>query len=135
MSTPKKSTLNHAMTGTYRRDRHRQRTPDSGGIGAAPGHLDDALAATWRELVSALPVGIGGKNDRISFELLTRLAARMRDGHLTAAEVSRLHELHDRFGPTPAGRERLDAVPPAPEPKRPKTGLASFRNPHGDFDT
>lgn len=125
MPNPKKPASYHLVAGSYRRDRHRQRPADAGGIGDAPAHLAEQLQALWRELAAELPHGIGAPADRVAFELLCHLVDRSRRGELKASGVAQLVRLLDCFGMTPAARSRLDPEPPPP-PTRPTTGLASF---------
>ena len=127
MAQAKKTVAAHLIAATYRPSRHKRRPPDADAIGTAPGHLAKGMQAVWRELTGALPYGIGGRADRIAFELLVGLVWRMRAPEgLTAAETAQAVRLLDSFGLTPRGRQQLDPEPP-PAPEGPKTGLAAFR--------
>jgi len=109
--TAKKTAAAHARTGTERPDRQKRLGADTRGIGAAPEHLPTDVAAVWQELADALPPGICGPNDRIGFELLARVIAKMRTGQLTAAELAQVRMLLDSYGMSPRGRQQLDLMP------------------------
>jgi hypothetical protein len=88
----------------------KQARKDADEIGGPPAHLTPDLAALWRELAESVPVGAAGASDRGAFELLTHLAAKLRAGTISAAEVSQLKQLFHEFGMTPTGRVRLSAT-------------------------
>lgn len=109
--TAKRTAATHARTGTERPDRQKRLPADKRGIGAAPEHLPPHVAATWQELAEALAPGICGPGDRIGFELLARVIAKMRTAQLNTAELAQARMLIDSYGMSPRGRQQLDVIP------------------------
>lgn len=115
--TRKKPASEHALTGTYRADRHRPREALAGAMGAAPEHLDEGLRLLWAEVAAQIPVGVAAC-DRFAFELLVRSIASMRAGAMTPAGAAQLRQMIGDFGLSPGARQRMEIASP-PEGSEP----------------
>ena len=122
MPTPRKSAQRVALADTARADRPRGPKPEPAALGKAPEHLDERHAGLWRELAAACPVG--GKADRLAFELLVVLVAKLRSNQLKAAEVSQLVRMFEGFAMLPSARAKLPDLAPPAQPVDPRKGFA-----------
>ena len=115
MPRPRKSTKLHVVQGTLRTTRHRDRENEPGvtePLGDAPETWALNAKLLWDELADQLPPGVATKADRVAFELLCRLVARLREGpkSLTPALASQVRTCCAAFGMTPADRSRVTAT-------------------------
>jgi phage terminase small subunit len=125
MARPRKPTELHVVSGSARKhpDRMRERTaePIPGGFdlrdAPAPDHLDEALAAIWKEVTGLLHARVSSGPDLIALEALVRLVAVMRSGEAAAADYARLQAYLGEFGMTPASRSKVAQAKKPDEPK------------------
>ncbi|MGA2235032.1 MAG: hypothetical protein ABSG23_06120 [Terriglobales bacterium] len=78
-------------------------------LGDPPEHLDAQAKAVWVEIADQLPPGVACVSDRIMFEVLVRLAVKLRAGKIRIMELNALISLCGRFGMTPADRSKVAA--------------------------
>ena len=114
MPRPRKPTSLHVVAGTLRSSRHRDRQDEPEVIeplGGPPQGWPGGAKALWHELSGMVPPGVATKSDRLAFELLCRLAARMRENSeaLTPALAAQIRTACAVFGMSPADRSRVSA--------------------------
>ena len=119
MPRPRKPTKLLAIQGGLRATRHRDRENEPEVIqplGGPPEGWRIEAKLLWAELSDLLPPGVACKADRIMFETLLRLVARMRESHeiLTPALAAQIRTACACFGMSPADRSRVSA-PRLPE--------------------
>ena len=91
-------------------------------LGPAREHLSHDEQDIWNEVSQQLLPGVGKISDRIAFEALVILIAKMRAGTLKAVELMSVVSLCARFGMTPADRSKIVVEQPK------KSSLDSFLN-------
>ena len=130
MARPRKPTQLHVVSGSAAkhpdRMRERQSEPETDGDLRevdAPEHLDDDLAAIWKEVAGYLHARVASNPDLIALEALVRLVAIMRSGEAQAADYARLQAYLGEFGMTPASRSKV-AQGKKPEGKK---GFAALK--------
>ena len=119
MPRPRKPTGLHLVQGTLRTTRHRDRQNEPEIIeplGGPPQGWPIEAKLLWAELADLIPPGVATKADRVIFETLLRLVAKMREGPeaMTPALASQIRTACAVFGMTPADRSRVSA-PRLPE--------------------
>jgi hypothetical protein len=118
MAKQRKPTSLHMIEGTFRRDRHGLSSPGwlSEPLGAPPADWLPLAKALWHEIANQIPRGVATKHDRVTFELLIRMLARVRESQaaLSPALASQIRACAAAFGLTPADRAKLSAPPPPP---------------------
>ena len=119
MPRPRKPTSLHVVAGTLRSSRHRDRQDEPEVIeplGAPPEAWALDAKLLWAEIGSYLPAGVARKADRLMFETLLRLVAKMREGPeaMTPALAAQLRCACSAFGMTPESRSRV-STPRLPE--------------------
>ena len=119
MPRPRKPTKLHVVQGTLRATRHRDRADEPEIIeplGGPPEGWPTAAKLLWAELSNPIPPDVATKSDRIIFETLLRLVARMREGPeaMTPALAAQIRTTCACFGMSPADRSRVSA-PRLPE--------------------
>ena len=119
MPRPRKPTKLHVVQGTLRTTRHRDRQNEPEVIeplGGPPKEWAIEAKVLWAELANLIPPGVAAKADRVMFETLLRLVAKMREGPeaMTPALASQIRTACSVFGMTPADRSRV-SVPRLPE--------------------
>ena len=119
MPRPRKPTPLHMIQGTLRTTRHRDRKDEptvSESLGGPPLGFPAEAKLLWAEVQSYIPAGVATKADRIMFEVLLRLVAKMREGpeSMTPALAAQIRTACAAFGMTPADRSRVSA-PRSPE--------------------
>ena len=119
LDMPRKPTKMHIVAGTLRPTRHRDRENEPEVIeplGGPPEGWRIEAKLLWAELANLVPAGVATKADRVAFEVLLRLVAKMREGPeaMTPALASQLRAACAVFGMTPADRSRVSA-PRLPE--------------------
>ena len=112
MSRPRKPTSLHVVQGTLRTTRHRDRENEPEilePLGGPPQAWPIAAKLLWAELGDLVPPGVAGKSDRIIFEVLLRLVAKMREGPeaMTPALAAQIRTACACFGMSPADRSRV----------------------------
>ena len=115
MPRPRKSTKLHVVQGTLRTTRHRDRENEpevTEPLGGPPEGWPSKAKNIWAELADQVPPDVATKADRVAFELLCRLVARLREGpkSLTPALASQVRTCAAVFGMTPADRSRVTAT-------------------------
>jgi hypothetical protein len=114
MPRRRKSLTELAATGTLYKHlgRYQARIASKGTIalpiGPAPRALPAFERSIWAEVVRNAPVGSLTKSDRVSFEVLVKLTAKMRKDAAKPSEINTLIGLLGKFGLIPADRVRLD---------------------------
>lgn len=111
---------------SHKRARRNEPTPREA-LGEPPSRLSARERAAWREISFNLPPEVAFCSDRLLFEILVRLAAKVFSGEqLKGIERGQLIQLGARFGLTPSDRSRV-GVSEAPK----QNSLAAFvaRNP------
>ena len=122
MPTPRKTITELAVSGTLGKNLGRyqariaSRTTVIAPIGKPPAHLPPVERGIWAEVVRSAPPGLLTKSDRISFEILCRLVARMRTAPFKVSELNALMAVLGKFGMTPGDRYRMN-VEPIAEPR------------------
>ncbi len=119
MPRPRKPTSLHIVQGTLRTTRHRDRQDEPEIIeplGGPPEAWPINAKLLWAEVSSLVPAGVARKSDRIMFETLLRLVAKMRESTdaLTPALAAQIRCTCAVFGMSPADRSRV-SVPRSPE--------------------
>ena len=119
MPRPRKPTKLHIVQGTLRKSRHRDRQLEPEVIeplGSPPAGWPIAAKMMWAELADYIPPGVATKADRVMFETLLRLVAKMRENSeaLTPALAAQIRTACGCFGMSPADRSRVSA-PRLPE--------------------
>ena len=119
MSRPRKPTSLHVIQGTLRTTRHRDRKDEPkvlDPLGGPPLGFPAEAKLLWAEVESYIPAGVAKKSDRVMFEVLLRLVAKMREGpeSMTPALAAQVRTACAVFGMTPADRSRVSA-PQSPE--------------------
>ncbi len=119
MSRPRKPTSLHVVSGTFRKDRHGDRVGEpvvAEPLGSPPAGWPIAAKMMWAELADYIPPGVATKADRVMFETLLRLVAKMRENSeaLTPALAAQIRTACGCFGMSPADRSRVSA-PRLPE--------------------
>ena len=112
---PRKPTELHVISGSAKtnpgRLQNRADEPETDGEdlrdAPAPAHLDDGLAAIWKEVTSNLHARVAASADLIALEALVRLVGVMRSGEAVAADYARLQAYLGEFGMTPASRSKV----------------------------
>lgn len=90
------------------RRKERENEPrDDRELGECPGHLDEAQAQAWREIVEVAIPGVLVAADALTVEMAARLVARMRNGDVRASEFAILKGLLGAMGMTPADRSKI----------------------------
>jgi hypothetical protein len=116
MARPRKPVGLHVIEGTYRKDRHGLPTPSwlAEPLGAPPADWLPAAKALWHELAALVPAGVATKHDRVTFELLVRMLAMVREAPdaLSPAMAAQIRASAGAFGMSPADRAKLSAPPP-----------------------
>jgi hypothetical protein len=102
------------VQGTHRKDRHGALPSPLAylePLGPPPGDWTPAAKALWHEIGAQVPLGVASKNDRVTFEILIRLVAMIREksAALTPAMASQIRACCGAFGMTPADRARYSA--------------------------
>jgi hypothetical protein len=87
----------------------------TGPLGAPPDHFDKKEIAIWDELADLAPEGVVEACDRWAFELLVCLMAKFRRGYAKSGETTQIANLLARLGMTPADRDRVKHLAPAPK--------------------
>lgn len=111
-------------------DRHATLEP----LGDAPPNWKAADAELWRELAELVPAGIACRSDRLTFEILVRLVAKVRKNPaaLIPAVATQIRAAAGSFGMSPADRQRLAVPEPTvedqyfPAPAKPPRGRKLF---------
>jgi hypothetical protein len=122
MPTPRKTIAQLAITGTLGKNlgryqsRMASKTTVIAPIGKAPSFLSTADKAIWTEIVRTAPPWLLTKSDRISLEVIVKLAAKMRAGEAKTSELNTLFAMLGRYGMNPADRLKMN-LEPLPEPK------------------
>ena len=119
MPRPRKPTSLHVVQGTLRSSRHRDRQDEPEVIeplGGPPEGWRIEAKLLWAELSNYVPAGVARKADRVMFEVLLRLVAKMREGPeaMTPALAAQIRTACACFGMSPADRSRVSA-PRLPE--------------------
>lgn len=112
---PRKPTELHVISGSAKtnpgRLQNRADEPEADGEdlrdAPAPSHLDDGLAAIWKEVTGNLHARVAASADLIALEALVRLVGVMRSGEAVAADYARLQAYLGEFGMTPASRSKV----------------------------
>ena len=92
-------------------------------LGTPPKYLTAAEKKVWKELAKQLLPGVAFASDRVAFELLVRLTAKMRTNQMTkTSDMTTLISLCSRFAMTPADRSRVSVEKPK------DSSLSSFLN-------
>jgi hypothetical protein len=119
MGAHKKPTEIRELHGTHNRNKHRDNPNQpkaEGGIGPAPKHFTEQQVECWDYLVGCMFIGVMGKSDRPTMEMMSVLFHRFRYGEydkeavipaLNGAELSRLDSLLGRYGMTPSDRSKI----------------------------
>ena len=120
MPRPRKPTKLHVVQGTLRATRHRDRQDEPEVIqllGGPPEAWPIQAKLLWAELADHVPAGVARKADRVMFETLLRLVAKMREGpeSMTPALAAQIRTACAVFGMTPADRSRVSAPQPPEE--------------------
>jgi hypothetical protein len=121
MTRPRKPTAILELQGAFKKHPERRAAREhepvaSGPLGDPPECLSKEEKAVWVEISALLPPKVGTNADRIAFELMCRITARMREDGIgerygiSNGEVTALCNLCGRFGMTPADRSKI-AVP------------------------
>ncbi len=119
MPRPRKPTKLHAIQGTLRTTRHRDRQDEPeiiAPLGGPPEGWPIAAKLLWAEIANCIPPGVARKADRVMLEVLIRLVAKMREGPeaMTPALAAQVRTACACFGMSPADRSRVSA-PRLPE--------------------
>ena len=114
MPRPRKPTKLLAIQGGLRTTRHRDRADEPEVIeplGGPPEAWPVAAKLMWAELSNYVPAGVARKADRVMFEVLLRLVAKMREGPeaMTPALAAQIRTACACFGMSPADRSRVSA--------------------------
>ena len=112
MSRPFIPTAIADVKGTFlahpeRKRSHEPSVQNTQPLGPAPEHLSHEEVDIWNEVSQQLLPGVGKISDRIAFEALVILIAKMRAGTLKAVELMSVVSLCARFGMTPADRSKI----------------------------
>lgn len=113
MPRPRTPTEVLELRGSFKKDPQRQRPVGpkaSGAIGDPPGHMAEAEAAIWHELVGNAPPNVLTSADRPTLELLSRLMAKFRADWLSGAEMAIMRNCLTDLGWTPASRSKIVPV-------------------------
>jgi hypothetical protein len=83
-------------------------------LGAPPADLLPLAKGLWQEVANQIPHGVATKSDRVTFEILIRMLAQVREtpAALTPALASQIRVCAGAFGMSPADRAKLAAPPP-----------------------
>jgi len=105
----------HIVQGTHRKDRHGPLPSPLAHLeplGPPPSGWLPAAKALWAEIGGMIPLGVACKSDRLTFELLVRLVAKVREKpeSLTPALASQIRACAASFGMSPADRARVSAL-------------------------
>ena len=116
MARQKKPPILHVVQGTHRKDRHGPLPSPLAHLeplGPPPADWKPAAKALWHEIGGMIPLGVAGKSDRIVFEVLVRMVAKVREKpeSLTPALASQIRACAAAFGMSPADRSRVSAPP------------------------
>jgi len=117
MARPRTPTAILNARNAFRKHPERRRATESkctGPLGDPPAALSRHEKAMWHEIAALLTPGVAGKSDRIAFEVLVKIASKVRhrgigDGGATNGELHALNSLAARFGMTPADRSKISA--------------------------
>ncbi len=114
MPRPRKPTKLLTIQGGLRATRHRDRVNEPVVIeplGGPPEGWRIEAKLMWAELANYVPAGVATKADRLMFEVLLRLVAKMREGPeaMTPALAAQIRTACAVFGMTPADRSRVSA--------------------------
>ena len=128
---PRKPTALHVISGSAAKHPDRMRERESEPVVEGddlrdcppPDHLDDALAAIWKEVAGLLHARVSSAPDLIALEALVRLVHVMRSGEAVAADYARLQSYLGEFGMTPASRSKVSQGK-APDAKK---GFAALK--------
>jgi hypothetical protein len=116
MAKQRKPTTLHLIEGTFRRDRHGLPSPAwmLEPLGAPPADWLPLAKGLWQEVANQIPHGVATKSDRVTFEILIRMLAQVREtpAALTPALASQIRVCAGAFGMSPADRAKLAAPPP-----------------------
>ena len=111
---PRKPTELHVISGSAAkhpdRMRERENEPETSGDLRGiepPAHLDDGLAAIWKEVAGLIHARVASGPDIIALEAMVRLVGVMRSGEAAAADYARLQAYLGEFGMTPASRSKV----------------------------
>jgi hypothetical protein len=116
MARQRKPPQLHIIEGTHRKDRH-GRLPATAAfrepLGGPPADWLPKAKMLWHEVANMLPAGVAAKSDRVVFEVLIRLLAKVREKpeSLTPAAASQIRACAASFGMSPADRNRVCALP------------------------
>lgn len=88
-------------------------------LGSAPDNWPGVAKELWTEVAGEVPFGVASKADRIAFEILVRLIAKVRAApdKLTPAMAAQIRSACAEFGMTPSSRSRLSIGLPKPRSK------------------
>lgn len=115
MARQRKPPTLHLVQGTHRKDRH-GRLPSPLAhvqpLGPPPADWTPKAKALWGEIGGMIPLGVACKSDRLAFELLCRLVAKVRENpaSLTPALAAQIRCSAASFGMSPADRARVCAL-------------------------
>ena len=114
MARQKKPPILHVVQGTHRKDRHGPLPSPLAHLeplGPPPADWKPAAKALWHEIGGMVPLGVACKSDRLTFELLVRLVAKVREdsASLTPALAAQIRCSAAAFGMSPADRSRVSA--------------------------
>jgi hypothetical protein len=112
MARPRKPPTLHVVEGTHRKDRHGPLPSPLAylePLGPPPADWKPAAKALWHEIGGMIPLGVACKSDRIVFEVLVRMCAKVRENpeSLTPALASQIRACAAAFGMSPADRSRV----------------------------
>ena len=112
MARPRKSTVEHELNGSFKKDPKRGKArehqpPSNGPVGEPPNYFDDHQRDLWREVVETVPPKVLAKADRLVIEVISRLLEKLREGTIRGAELNILISCLSRLGLTPADRSRV----------------------------
>jgi len=115
MPAPRKPTQILSLTGRLAHDKKRYRNrkdepTENGPLGDPAPHLPPTERELWKEIAGLLVPGVALASDRLAFEGLVRMAAKLRDNTIGVGERTQLFKMFERFGMTPADRSRVSVA-------------------------
>lgn len=118
MARQRKPPALHIVEGTHRKDRHGPLPSPLAHLeplGPPPADWKPNGKMLWHEIGAMVPLGVAFKSDRLMFELLVRLVAKVREdpAALTPALAAQIRCSAASFGLSPADRARVSAPQPA----------------------
>ncbi|MDP9267275.1 MAG: P27 family phage terminase small subunit [Acidobacteriota bacterium] len=142
MGRPRKPTEILELNGAFKKDPQRRKGRENeprptGPLGDPPESFEKEEKAMWFEISAQIPAGVATNADRISFELMCKIASKVREEGIggrhgaSVGEVAQLNNLLGSFGLKPADRSKI-SVPKRPEEESIFTKLAKSAGTEGE---